>query len=102
MAAQSLAANGAKVYITGRRTEALDKAAKSHHPEEFGGSIIPCGPCDVTVKDDLEKLVGEIEKKEGFVDLLVTAAGISGPKVCTSFRSIDLTSLADFSLQLLG
>jgi len=81
MAAQSLAANGAKVYITGRRTEALEKAAKSHHPDEYGGAIVPCGPCDVSSKKDLEKLVAEIEGKEkGGVDLLVTAAGISGPK----------------------
>jgi NAD(P)-dependent dehydrogenase (short-subunit alcohol dehydrogenase family) len=84
MAAQSLAANGAKVYITGRRTEALENASSSHHPGEYhDGSIIPCGPCDVTSKDDLEKLVKEIEgKEEGGLDLLLAAAGISGPKVC--------------------
>jgi NAD(P)-dependent dehydrogenase (short-subunit alcohol dehydrogenase family) len=102
MAAQSLAANGAKVYITGRRAEALEKAAKSHHPEEYGGSIIPCGPCDVTVKDDLEKLVGEIEKKEGGVDLLVTAAGVSGPKVSFPFLCSDWGYLVDLSLPFSG
>jgi NAD(P)-dependent dehydrogenase (short-subunit alcohol dehydrogenase family) len=81
MAAQALAANGAKVYITGRRAEALEKAAKSHHPEEYGGSIIPAGPCDVTSKEDLQKLVKEIEEKElDGVDLVVAAAGVSGPK----------------------
>jgi len=81
MAAQALAANGAKVYITGRRTEALEKAAKSHHPEEYGGSIIAAGPCDVTSKEDLQKLVKEIEEKElDGVDLVVAAAGVSGAK----------------------
>lgn len=40
MAAQALAANGAKVYIVGRRKEVLENAAKTHSPDE-GGSIIP-------------------------------------------------------------
>lgn len=40
MAAQALAANGAKVYITGRRKEALEKAAQEHDPKT-GGQIIP-------------------------------------------------------------
>ncbi|KAK5003470.1 hypothetical protein LTR16_006564, partial [Cryomyces antarcticus] len=40
MATQALAANGAKVYITGRRVEALETAAKEHSPEG-SGQIIP-------------------------------------------------------------
>lgn len=79
MAAQALAANGAKVYITGRRMEALENAAKSHEPNG-GGQIIPVGPCDVTKKDDLEKLVKEIESKEKCVNLLMCNAGVGGPK----------------------
>jgi len=79
MATQALAANGAKVYITGRRMEALENAAKSHNPKGKG-QIIPAGPCDVTSKDELEKLVKEISSKEKHVDLLVAASGISGPK----------------------
>jgi len=81
MATQALAANGAKVYITGRRKEVLDNAAKSHSPDSSGGGqIIPIGPCDVTSKDDLEKLTAEIESKEKYLSLVVAAAGISGPK----------------------
>lgn len=75
---------GAKVYITGRRKEVLEQAAKEHDPTSGGnqqtGPIIPIGPCDVTNKTDLEKLCKEIETKESYLSLVVAAAGVSGPK----------------------
>jgi len=81
MCTQALAANGAKVYITGRRKEVLEKAAAEHSPpHSSGGQIIPIGPCDVTSKTDLSNLVSELSNKESHLDLLVTNAGISGPK----------------------
>jgi NAD(P)-dependent dehydrogenase (short-subunit alcohol dehydrogenase family) len=79
MAAQTLAANGAKVYITGRRHEALQEASEWHNPNGHG-QIIPAICCDVTKKEELQKLVDDISSKETHIDLLVTAAGISGPK----------------------
>ncbi|KAI9748253.1 MAG: hypothetical protein M4579_007277 [Chaenotheca gracillima] len=81
MATQVLAANGATVYITGRRLEVLENAAKTHSPTEDGqGRIIPVGPCDVTKKEDLEWLVAQISQKEEHIDLLITNAGTSGPR----------------------
>ncbi len=80
MAAQALAANGAKVYITGRRMEALENAAKNHHPGDKGGEIIPAGPCDVTKKHDLQKLVEQLQSKEKYINLLMCNAGVAGPK----------------------
>ncbi|KAF2742017.1 NAD(P)-binding protein [Sporormia fimetaria CBS 119925] len=79
MAAQALAANGAKVYITGRRADALERAVKSHDPAE-GGEIIALTTCDVTKKDDLSKLHDELAKREKYINLLVCSAGISGEK----------------------
>jgi NAD(P)-dependent dehydrogenase (short-subunit alcohol dehydrogenase family) len=79
MCTQALAANGAKVYITGRRMDVLENAAKTHTPH-MGGEIIPIGPCDVTSKEDLANLVSEISKKEKYINILVCSAGISGPK----------------------
>jgi NAD(P)-dependent dehydrogenase (short-subunit alcohol dehydrogenase family) len=85
MASQALAANGAKVYITGRRKHVLDNAAATHDPKSQAnqpsqGAIIPLGPCDVTSKSDLENLVKDLSAKESYLTLLVAAAGVSGAK----------------------
>ena len=80
MASQALAANGAKVYITSRRTEALENAAKNHTPDGSGGQIIPMGSVDVRKKEDLQRLVEEIQTKEKYINLLICNAGIPGPK----------------------
>lgn len=80
MATQALAENGAKVYITGRRMEVLENAAKTHDPDNSNGQIIPIGPCDVTKKEDLQKLVAQLQKREKYLSLLMVNAGMTGPK----------------------
>ncbi|KAI1501462.1 hypothetical protein F5X99DRAFT_418511 [Biscogniauxia marginata] len=71
--AQTLAANGAKVYITGRRNEVLEKSARIHgSPERLGssgGSIVPL-VMDVTSKDSIKAVVDDIASKETHVNLL--------------------------------
>jgi len=76
MATQALAVNGAKVYILGRRLEALQAAAESHG-KNIKGQIIPL-QCDVTNKDSIRAAVKEIESKEKCVCVLINNAGISG------------------------
>jgi len=78
MAAQALSANGAKVYITSRRADAIENAADSHDPS--GGQIIALKTTDVTSKDSLDELVKEVEKREKHINLLICNAGIPGPK----------------------
>ncbi|EMR66303.1 putative short-chain dehydrogenase protein [Eutypa lata UCREL1] len=77
--AQTLAANGAKVYITSRRIETLEKSARIHgSPERLGdsgGSIIPL-VMDVTSKESIRAAVEEIGSKETHVDILVNNAGV--------------------------
>lgn len=76
MIAQTFANNGARVYILGRRTEALQSVVATwsqslFHPK---GSIIGVR-ADVTNKEEIQKVVDEIGKKEGRVDVLVNNAG---------------------------
>lgn len=74
MIAQGLSANGAKVYIVGRRSDVLETAAKEH---EGTGEIIPLVG-DTTDKDSITKLVEAIGEKESYIDLLVNNAGVAG------------------------
>ncbi|KZS95844.1 NAD(P)-binding protein [Sistotremastrum niveocremeum HHB9708] len=78
MAAQALANNGARVYITSRRQDTLAQTVKVHgsslvHPR---GEIIAL-PLDVTSKQSIADLVQEISTREKHVDLLINSAGIS-------------------------
>ncbi|KAJ6780492.1 hypothetical protein PWT90_02968 [Aphanocladium album] len=75
MAAQAMAANGAKVYICGRTPEKLETASKVHD-YEAPGEIIPI-TADISSKIGVKALVDEIEKREDCVCLLVNNAGIS-------------------------
>ncbi|KAI0114175.1 NAD(P)-binding protein [Hypoxylon sp. NC0597] len=81
MIAQALAANGAKVYITGRRANVLETSARVHgSPERLGpdgGSIVPM-VMDVTSKNSIKSAVAEIAENDGFVNVLVNNAGVWG------------------------
>ena len=79
MYTQALVANGAKVYITGRRLDVLEKTERIHgspdNPNTPSGSIIPI-VMDVTSKDSIREVANYIAQKEGYLNLLVNNAGI--------------------------
>ncbi|KAK2599385.1 hypothetical protein N8I77_011143 [Diaporthe amygdali] len=78
MMARAIADAGAsKVYIAGRRLEVLESAAKSINKPDV---VIPL-ICDVSSQDSLTSLVAEIEKRSGYLNLLVCNSGIGGPQV---------------------
>jgi NAD(P)-dependent dehydrogenase (short-subunit alcohol dehydrogenase family) len=75
MITQALVSNGAKVYITGRREEALKKVVDQYNTGP--GQIIAL-PGDVNDKSDIERLAAEMAKKEPEgIQLLVNNAGIA-------------------------
>lgn len=72
--ARALAANGAKVYITGRRLEKL-KDAEMSDPAS-GGTVIAL-QMDCTDKQSIQDGVKFIAEKEKCVNLLVNNAGVT-------------------------
>jgi NAD(P)-dependent dehydrogenase (short-subunit alcohol dehydrogenase family) len=67
--AKRFVAEGATVFITGRRQEELDKAVKL-----IGGNVIAVQN-DVTKLDDLDRLFATIKDKAGKLDIVFTNAG---------------------------
>lgn len=67
--AQRFAAEGAHVYITGRRTEALDAAKAS-----IAGHVTAV-TADATVASDLDNVVDVIRQDSGHLDVIVANAG---------------------------
>jgi len=86
--AQALCVNGARVYVLGRRLEALERACEVHGGQKEAGEMIPV-QVDVRDKEGLMKAVKEIEEKEKYINLLVNAAGISGPKASPEHEDAD-------------
>ncbi|KAI1636983.1 NAD(P)-binding protein [Biscogniauxia mediterranea] len=70
----TLAANGAKVYITGHRKEVLEKSAGIHGSAErlgsSGDSIVPL-VMDVRSKGSIKAVVDEISAKETHVNAML-------------------------------
>ncbi|KAN0087423.1 hypothetical protein V8E55_006044 [Tylopilus felleus] len=80
MIAQGLAANGARVYITGRRLKVLQNVAESWNTrkKDTMGSLIAL-KMDTTNKDDIKQTVQKLRNDEGKLHILVNNAGQSGP-----------------------
>jgi len=76
MTARSLAANGAKVYITGRRVDKL-KAAEQQADDSSGTGAIIAVQMDVTDKSSIAEGVKHISSREKYLNLLVNNAGIT-------------------------
>lgn len=78
MMAQAIAGAGAaKVYIAGRRLDVLESAARNINKPDV---VVPL-TCDVTSQSSLTSLVSEVEKRSGYLNLLVCNSGIGGPQV---------------------
>jgi len=68
--ARRFVAEGAFVFITGRRQAELDRAAK-----EIGKNVLAVN-CDVSKLDDLDHLYKEVATRKGKIDVLFANAGM--------------------------
>jgi NADP-dependent 3-hydroxy acid dehydrogenase YdfG len=75
--AESLAADGFIVVVSGRRKEALDQVVKKI--ADNGGTAFAIA-LDVSKADDVTRAAEQILAKHGRIDLLVNSAGINVPK----------------------
>jgi meso-butanediol dehydrogenase/(S,S)-butanediol dehydrogenase/diacetyl reductase len=70
--AERFVAEGAKVCITGRRQEVLDKAVAAYPP----GTAVACSG-DVSKDEDVQRMVSAALGFNGRIDILVNNAGVS-------------------------
>jgi len=70
--AKEFVAQGAYVYITGRRVAELDKAAK-----EIGRNVTPVQG-DVSKLEDLDRLYDVVQREKGRIDVIVANAAVGG------------------------
>jgi short-subunit dehydrogenase involved in D-alanine esterification of teichoic acids len=112
--AAALAENGARVYITGRRAEVLEQAAKSASPKHGRGSIIPV-QADVSTKEGIlskstllvaaikpslivnsrTELRKAVQEKDKWVNVLINRKCITQDSLGTVLRTC-------ISIQMLG
>jgi NAD(P)-dependent dehydrogenase (short-subunit alcohol dehydrogenase family) len=72
--AKTLEANGATVYVVGRRKNKLDEVVSS---AKHGR--IHALQCDVTSKESLKSVADHIQKEVGYVNLVIANSGVLGP-----------------------
>lgn len=82
--AASLAKEGTRLIISGRRSE-RNEAVAAELKEQFGAQVIPV-TADVSNEEDCLRLVSTAEKEWGRLDILVNNAGIgvSSPSIAES------------------
>jgi NAD(P)-dependent dehydrogenase (short-subunit alcohol dehydrogenase family) len=87
--AQRFVAEGAYVFITGRRQAELDRAVASI------GDNIAAVQGDVTVTADLDRLYETVKAKSGRLDVLVVNSGIAEPAPLTEITEAHFDKLFD-------
>jgi NAD(P)-dependent dehydrogenase (short-subunit alcohol dehydrogenase family) len=91
--AEGFARRGAKVVITGRERETLEKAAA-----EIGGAARPA-VCDVSDGKAIEKLVASVLGDFGRIDTLVNVAGVNRRMRAERYTEADYDFILDVNLK---
>jgi 3-oxoacyl-[acyl-carrier protein] reductase len=84
---------GATIAVSGTRVEKLE-ALKA----ELGGERVFCLPCNLSIPEDVEKLVPAAEAAMGGLDILVNNAGITKDSLAMRMKDEDWQSVLDVNL----
>ena len=94
--ALELAREGAKVVVTSRHTEECDEVCAVIASD--GGESL-CVQCDVSKKEDVDRLVKETLEKFGRIDILVNNAGVVRQSPLTETTEEDWDFVIDINLK---
>jgi len=89
--AEEMAAHGARVVISSRKTDACDAVAQGIRDKGGDATAIPC---NITHREQLEQLVAETRKAYGQIDILVGNAAVNphyGPSLQIPDSAFDKT-----------
>jgi 2-deoxy-D-gluconate 3-dehydrogenase len=75
MIAAGLAANGARVYLSSRKSEVCDATAE-RLAEQYGAEVVSL-PADLSGLEGVAELAGRLADREDHLDVLVNNAGVS-------------------------
>lgn len=91
--AKTLHAAGATVAISGTRIAVLEELKTA-----LGGDRVHCLPCNLSIPEDVEKLVPAAEAAMGSLDILVNNAGITRDGLAMRMKDDDWQSVIDVNL----
>ena len=97
MIAAGFLANGAKVYISSRKTETCDATAK-RLTKEYGGECISI-PADLSNLEGIGTLVKELSTKENSLDILVNNAGASWGEPIEQYSEMGWDKVMDTNVK---
>jgi gluconate 5-dehydrogenase len=91
--ALALADYGAKVVISSRRSDALEKV--SNEIEQKTGSKVGTIACDVTNEPSVKNSVSKIVDSHGKIDILANFSGMNIPKPAEQYELADWQKIVD-------
>ncbi len=97
MIAAGFLANGAKVYISSRKSDVCDATA-ARLMEQFGGDCISV-PANLAEIDGIDALATEIERQETQLDILVNNAGVSWGAPIEDFPEMGWDKVMDTNVK---
>jgi 3-oxoacyl-[acyl-carrier protein] reductase len=91
--AKTMRAAGARIAVSGTRIAVLEDLKAS-----LGGDHVHCLPCNLSVAEEVERLVPSAEAAMGGLDILVNNAGITRDGLAMRMKDEDWQSVIDVNL----